>query len=54
LKPIGHLTIRHNVDVPVFRKELFKSAQAKSQLIIVPIPPFNISKLGKIELACGF
>ena len=47
LEPIRHLAIRNDENVPMFRKELFKCAQAKSQLVVVAVPTFNIAELGK-------
>ena len=46
LKPIGHLPIRHDVDVTVLRKKFFKCAQTEAQFIIVAVPAFNIAKDG--------
>ncbi len=54
LKPIRHLAIRNNENVPMFRKELFKCAQAKSQLVVVAVPTFNIAKLGKAQITGDF
>ena len=54
LEPIGHLTIRDDENMAVFRKELFKCPQAKSQLVVVAVATFNIAKLGKTQIAGCF
>ena len=54
LEPIGHLTIRDDENVSVLGKEFFKCPQAKSQLVVVAVPTFNIAKFRKTQVTGRF